>query len=232
MVRAVHQRLELRPGPDVERADPFRRVELVPRDRQEIGSKVIDAGRNLSDRLCRIGVERHAVLPGNGRACLDGHDGSDLVVGVHHADEDRVRGDRATQIVGVDAAGAVHREHGDPRALAGEELARRDDGRMLHRGGDDVRGLDFVHAGEEHALQREVVRFASPAREHDLRRLASEQLRDLRSRVLHVHAGRRTGPVKAGRVPVRVFHDLAYLRRHGRCKRGAGVVVEVDARGG
>ena len=172
------------------------------------------------------------MLAGDGGACLDRQYRSDLVVGMHHAGKNRVRGDRAPQIVGVDAAGSVDRQHDDSCAQAGEKFAWHDDGRVLHPGGDDVRGFDLARTGEEQAFQCEVVGFAAPAREHDFRRLASKQFRDLGSRALDMHPGWRAGPMKAGRVPECVLHDLAHLRRDARRERGAGVVVEIDPRFG
>ncbi len=51
-----------------------------------------------------------ASLAGNAGTLPDRLNGADLIVGVHDADEDRLRCDRRSQIVGVDAPGAVDRQ--------------------------------------------------------------------------------------------------------------------------
>jgi hypothetical protein len=54
----MEQRLELYSISDVECAHALWRIELVPRDGEEIHAKIADPRRNLADRLGGIGVEQ------------------------------------------------------------------------------------------------------------------------------------------------------------------------------
>jgi hypothetical protein len=58
MARPMEQRLELYSISDVECAHALWRIELVPRDGEEIHAKIADPRRNLADRLGGIGVEQ------------------------------------------------------------------------------------------------------------------------------------------------------------------------------
>ena len=157
----------------------------------------------------------------------DGLDGPDLVVGVHDADEGGVGGDGPPDVVGVDEAVAVHRHDGDPGTEGLDEAAGLEDGGMLDRGGDDVRG---GRVGADHALDDLVVRLAAAARQHDLVRVAPEQRRDAAAgRVDRVARG-AARPVPARGVAEARVEQGPHGRRHRRRDRRAGVVVEIDAR--
>jgi len=87
-------------------------------------------------------MEEDSVLPRNPADVRNGLYGPDLVVGVHHGNQDRVRRDRAPHIIGVDAAERIDRHIGDLRPEPFQKSAWADDGRVLDLGGDDVRVLD------------------------------------------------------------------------------------------
>src|SRR5215471_16540358 len=110
---------------------------------------------------------------GDAGAILDRLDGSNLVVGVHDADEDRARRDRFPKVVGINAARAVNRQIGDAGAQALEKPARFDNGGMLDARRDDV--IAPVAARKEHALEGKVVGLAAAARENDLAASAAQQ---------------------------------------------------------
>src|SRR5262249_14309055 len=119
-------------------ADPLGRIGLVAGDRQQVDAELIHVGRNLADGLGGVGMKQHAALMGDAGAILDRLDGSDLVVGVHDADEDRARRNRSAKVVGINAAPAVNRQIGDASAQALEKPARFDDGGMFDARRDDV----------------------------------------------------------------------------------------------
>src|SRR5262249_56517820 len=100
-------------------------------------------------------MEQNAALAGNAHAVLDRLDGSDLVVGMHDADENRARRDRFAQIVGVKAACAVNGQVRYTCAEAFEKTAWFDDCRMLDPRADDV--IALVAKREECALKRKIV---------------------------------------------------------------------------
>ena len=121
----------LRALPDVEGADPLGSVDLVGGGRQEADPVVADRQRDLSDRLDPVDVERNPPLLGDPPDLGDRHDGADLAVRVHDSDEDRVRPERAPDVVGVDEPLSVHGQKRYPEASALEGLAGAKHGVVL-----------------------------------------------------------------------------------------------------
>lgn len=189
----VHDRLDVGAAPHVEGADPLGRMELVARYRQEVHAQIVDARRDLPGALRRVGVHERAGRVGDGRDLGDGLNRPDLVVGVHHADEDGVGSDGAPDLLGVDAAQAIDPDHRDLRAQSLEELERLQHGGVLYRARDEVVAPGPV--GEEHALQRVVVGLGAAAREDDLVRCGPEERRYLAAGELHRCLGMGAGPV-------------------------------------
>src|SRR6516164_10981057 len=96
MSGSMNQRIEARAGADVQGTDPFRRVQLVAGDGQEIDAELVHASGDFAHGLRRVRVERNPVLASNACASLNRLEGPDLVVCVHQADQQRIRGHRAT----------------------------------------------------------------------------------------------------------------------------------------
>ncbi len=224
----VHEGLEPRTAPDVEGADSLGRVELVPRDREEVHTEVVNPRRDLPGALRGVGVHEHAGRAGDGSDLLDGLDRPDLVVGVHDADEDGARGDGAADGLGIDSSLAVHADDRDLRAQPLKELQRLQDGRMLDGAGDEV--VAAITVGEEDSLQRMVVRLGAAAREDDLVRCGAEQLGDLTTRPLHRRLRRRARPVAVRRIAEMVGEERPHGLRGLGSERRAGVEVEVGLR--
>ena len=88
--RAVQHRLQCDAVADVQRADAFGGVHLVPGDRQQIDLQLIDLRADLADRLRGVGVQRNLVLVADGGDLPQRLDRADLVVGVHDADQQRI----------------------------------------------------------------------------------------------------------------------------------------------
>ena len=78
-------------APDVERADPFRRVHLVSGHRQSVTAERLDGEVELPDGLDGVAVEVDASLPAEAGHLSGRLQDSGLVVGQHHRDEARVR---------------------------------------------------------------------------------------------------------------------------------------------
>src|ERR1044072_2981743 len=121
-----------------EGTNTLRRIEFVARDREQIHAKVVYAGRDLADRLRRISVKEDTAVAGDTAAFPDRLDRAHLVVGIHDADEERVRRNGAAEVVRVDAAEAIDSKIRHPRAETLEKPARRKYRRMLNPRRDDV----------------------------------------------------------------------------------------------
>jgi hypothetical protein len=139
MAGAVDQGLQCETTSDIERADTFRGVELVTSDGQQIDAEFVDLGRDFSHRLRCIGMDTDPALPRDRADFLDRLDGADLVVGVHDADQDRLRSDGATHVVRIDATCPVHRKVSDRTAQLLDKPAGAKNGGMLDSRCDDVR---------------------------------------------------------------------------------------------
>src|SRR5215475_10533055 len=164
---------------------------------------------------------------GDAGAILDRLDGSDLVVGVHDADENRARRDRFAKVVGINAARAANRQIGDAGAQALEKPARFDDGGMLDARRDDV--IAPLAMRKEHALEGEVVGLAAAAGEDDLVAAAAEQRRHLAARGLKRDLCRGCRPMPARGIAVVILEKRPHRGGHRRIDRRTGVVIEIDA---
>ena len=200
MSRAMDQRFDRDTAPDVERTDPFRRIDLVSGNRKQVGTQFVHARGDLANRLRCIRVEADAMLVGNFRDVGDRLNRADLVVGVHDADQAGVGCDRLADIIGIDEAGAIDWNITHGHAKLGEMVAWLQRRRVLDLRRDDVRWTLVRRAA--YALERKVVRFAAATCENDLVRRAAEQRRDLPSRVFQCGFGRRRCPMATGRISV------------------------------
>ena len=185
-----------------------------------------DSGRDLGDRLRSIGVTQNPVLVGDLRDCRDRLDRADLVVGVHHADEDRLGRDRAPDVIWVDEAVPVDRHGGDPRTEPLDEATGFDDGRVFHRRRDQV--WRRRRRAEHRPLDDVVVGFAAAAGQQHLVGITLQQERNLTARCLDRVTGGLAGPVPARRVPEVTVEEGPHDGRHLRRDRRAGVEVEID----
>ena len=87
---AGHERQQPHALAQPQRADAFRSVELVRRDRQQIDAQRLHVDRNLAGGLHRVGVKQRTVRLGDRGELRDRLNRADLVVGVHHRHERRV----------------------------------------------------------------------------------------------------------------------------------------------
>ena len=72
------------PLPGIEYADPFRAVELVGREGQQVDVLHLYVNGQVSRRLNRIGMEDNSPLPAHRADFRNRQDGADLVVGIHN----------------------------------------------------------------------------------------------------------------------------------------------------
>jgi hypothetical protein len=134
-------------------------------DRQKIDPKLINQCRNLPNRLRRVGVHQHPVLPRDAADLRDGLQRPNLVIGVHDANENGLRRDGSADIGGIDHAGAIYRYIGHPHTLLFEKTTGIDNRRMLDGGGDEV--IPPVPVAVCDSLEDGVVGFAAAACKND-----------------------------------------------------------------
>src|SRR5262249_38801806 len=82
------------------------------------------------------------------------------------------------------------------------------------------------------AAQREVVRLGAAAREHDLLRVAADEPRDRRARIVDRRFGLLTEVVNARRVAEEIAGRAGDRLRHFRGWRSRRVVVKIDTHPG
>ena len=111
-------------------------------------------------------MEANPSLPRELADFLDRLAGADLVVGVHNADQDRLRSNGAAHVPRIDPARAIDWMVSDRSAQPFEKSTGSKNSGMLDRRGDDVR--PFMVQREERALDCQIVCFAAAAGENDL----------------------------------------------------------------
>ena len=152
-------------APDVQDADAFGGVQLVSRHGEKIHLQRLHVHGDLAHALGRVGVEGHTRFPGNLANLPNGRQRPGLIVGVHDADQDGVRGQCPAYLIRVYSPGAVHRQDGEAKPLRLKIPARRQHRRMLRGTGDDTPAA--VMGG--HAFDNGIVGLRRAAGEDDLR---------------------------------------------------------------
>ena len=193
---------------------------------KQIDPELVDSSRYLTDRLCGIGVERYAVLSRDACALFDRLNRTGLVVRVHHANENGVTGDDATDIIGIDEAGVVDRQVGDTRSLPLQKLAWDQDRGVLNLCRDDVCGS--IAPCKERPLEGEVVCFAATTGEDDFLGAARQEACHAFAARFHHPLCRRPGPVRARWIAVTVIHCRAHRFRHARIDGRSCVKIQID----
>ena len=197
---ALLLREDVRPVPDVERADALRPLELVGGERDEVRAERLDIEVHVRRCLDRVHVEEEALAgPDACRDLGDRLDRADLVVREHDADQDRPVREGRLDLVRIDPAVPVHRHLDDLEAELLEVAQRVADGVVLDGGGDDAVAAGL--AGPGRALEGEVVRLGAAGGEHDLARLGAEICRDLLVGTVQCRPGNATVGVDGAWVP-------------------------------
>ena len=205
-------------APDPQRPGALRALGLVGRQRDEVRAERVDVEVEPRRRLDGVDMEQEpAPRPDDRRDLGDRLDRADLVVREHDRDEDRAVGDRALDVLGVDAPVAVDRDLDDLEAELLEVLERVADGVVL-----DGRRHDAVSArpaGPRGALEREVVGLGAAAREHDLARVRADRAGEPLVGVVERLPGDAAERVRRRRVAERAAEERA---ASPRAPRGAG----------
>src|SRR6185369_3961293 len=102
LTAAVDQRLETerRLATYVQRADTFRSINLVGREREQVDVHRLDVQRQLAGALRGIDVKCDATLAADRADCCDVLHDTDLIIDVHERDQLRVRTQRGLHLLG------------------------------------------------------------------------------------------------------------------------------------
>ena len=103
-VPAAKARHNARTLAHVKRAHAFRPAKLVRGKRKQIDAKAFHVHGNFPGGLHRVAVEINARLARDAANFLDGLNGAELVVRVHHGDQHGFGAQRAANIFGIDNA--------------------------------------------------------------------------------------------------------------------------------
>ena len=137
-------------------------------NRVQIGLQPLDVYWNLAGGLDSIGMEVHAGFFRDGADFLDRLNRSNLIVGVHDRNQNRVGPDGAPHVAGIDNAVARNRQPRNLPTLLLEILTRVKNGMVFDPGTNDVPALGFLRLGN--AANRKIIRFRAATDEEHLRR--------------------------------------------------------------
>jgi hypothetical protein len=147
----------------------------VRRQCHQVDVDVVQLQGKPAGGLDGIGVKEHAPLAAYAADLDHGLYSADLVVGEHHAHQDGIGTDGGCYLVGVDAPIFIHVHRGDLKAKHVAQLVKGVAyGVMLDGGRHKVIAVPASARGPGRAPQRQVVRLAARAGEHDLGGMASQ----------------------------------------------------------
>ena len=176
-------------------------------------------------------MEADSGFGGDATDFLDRLNGAELVVRVHHADQNRLRPQRAANFLRINnslrVAGRRHGNDGDVNSLPGEFFATVQNRVMLDGGGDDV--FARLARGRDRAEEREIVRLRPAASEYNFAGFRADQRGDRFAGGINGGAG----ALPCGMDRACVAEVFREERQHGVEDRGVhgrgGVVIKIDA---
>ena len=222
------------PGPNVERANPFRTVKLVERNREQIDIRLVHVDGELAHGLGGVGVQPGPSLAATSTDFRDGLNHPDLIVGPHDRDEEGPLVNRPGNLVGIHPPAPVHPQSRHPHPLGLEKITGIEDRLVLGGNSHDVIALGSSAPGEsarraDGADQGQVVALGGATGKHDVVLAGSELGRNPLARI--VHGGARPPAVDMGSTG-RVSEVLAQIGLHGLQDPGVQgrrrLVVEID----
>ena len=214
---------------NVERADTFRTVYLVSGNREQVDVVRLYVHGNFSDGLHGVHVEENAAFLGDFPDFADRLDNADFVVRVHRRDQNRLRDNRAAEIVERDATFLIDRKVGDLIALVLKPLATIEHRLVLGHLCNDV--ISLLPVPLRNALDREVVRFGRTAREHDFLGHGVDQPCDLTARIFDCFLSSPAEFVIAARGVAKFIGEIRQHRfEDPRVDRCRGLIVHIDGK--
>ena len=173
---------------------------------------------NFSKALNRIGMNRN--IPGKRDYLGYGLDGSNFIIGVHHADQSNMPAfglDNFCERIQINQSMGQNRNKDDNRTFVLFEPLNRLQRRWVFKGGnhDHIAREIFLNRFPIESLDCEVVGLCTASGKNDLTRGAINKRRDLLSSFLHLFADRSPSRMEAGSVAK--FIDL--FRKCFKCLR-------------
>ena len=168
---------------DIEHADTLGAVQLMSGEGKKVDVHSFNINCYMTDGLHRIGVEKNSFFTADSPDLLYGHDGADLVVGKHNADEDGIASDCIADLFSLDHAVFVNGEISDLKTMLFQIFAGMKYRMMLDRRGDDMLTLALILFGN--ALESHIVGFGTAACEDYLVILGIERGSDLMPCILN-----------------------------------------------
>ena len=102
------------------------------RGAQQRYTEVIHVNREMPEGLDRIGMQRNFSFPGNPADLLQRLNTANLVIGVHHGDQNRFFRNGFLHILRVQDAEAVHRQKSHAESLFFQVITGLQDGVMFN----------------------------------------------------------------------------------------------------
>ena len=177
-------------------------MQLMTGQRQHINAHLLHINAHMTNRLYRIGVEQHAVLVANIRNRLQILNGADFVVCCHDGYQRGILCDGIFQLIQLDMTLLIY---ADKRNIVTDflhELAGVQDSMVLDGAGDNMTLVLRQLAGEEQALDCQIVRLGTAGSKVNLVRVTVEELCQMAACFIHRLFLITTQLVQAGRVAI------------------------------
>ena len=219
---------QLHPLIHIEEAHALGAVELVSADGEHVDVSLFGPDPELAVGLdgIRVEIAGRILLLYDPAQLFDGLYGSDLVIDIHDAYQDRVRPDGGSQGFRIHTAVSVHGKEGHLIALSLQKLQGLIDGGMLDAEAYDV--LSPLSPAKGRADEGQIVRLRSPGGKEDLPRLYLQGVCDLRPGGLHIILRPKPHHMFGGGISVILLHDLIHQPYHLRGYPGGGCIIKIN----
>ena len=199
------------------------------REGKEVNVQLAYIQAQRAASLHGIGVERHALFPGDLADFGDGLNGAHFVVGVHDADESSIVLDGSAHVIGINQAVLINWQVGDLEAeVLLQLLAGVAHGVVLNGRSDDVVAFSQVAPRPAHAAQGQVVALGAATGENHLFWLATQDIGHRAPGFVKGFASFLSYPIDARGVAVLGVKIGKHSLHHSGINSGGGGVVQVN----
>ena len=219
--------LQAQPLADIQGADPFGCVNLVPADADHVDAQRLRCEGNLHEGLDGVRVQQRLGAFGfqHGRDAGNVRDGAGLVVDQHERDEDRILPQRLPDRINRNRPGGAGLQAGNFKAALLQQVETAADGIVLGHRADDMRSLALhaLGAGE----QGPVVALGAAGGEDQLCRAAAQRRCHRSTGTVEELFGFPAGGVGGTRVSKLLGHGEKRRLRGFRADLRGGGIIEV-----
>ena len=201
-------------------------MELMCADTDQVCVHFSGPERYHPDGLDRISMEQDAFLPADRADLRHGFQRTDLIVGRHDADKDRLRTDGFPDGFRRNRSVFVHRQEGDLKPLFFQPPAGIQHCRMFNAAGDQM--VSLSPEDKSGSLDRQIIAFASSGCKADLAAFGAQCLRNFPPRLFQCPPCVPSLTVDPGRIPVPVYKKRQHRVQHFRKHRCGGCVIKID----